>query len=56
MKNKDAEKEMNYQFIKLLLLNLQKADLLTAKESDAVQRKAQAEIKPIIGVLDEVGR
>ena len=47
-----AEKEIDYQLIKLLLLNLQKAGLLNAEEAEAVRKKAQADIKPLIGILD----
>ncbi len=49
-----AEKEIDYhyQLIKLLLINLQKEGLLKAEEAEAVRKKAQADIKPLIGILD----
>lgn len=47
-----AEKEMDYQLIKLLLINLQREGLLKAEEAEAVRKKAQAELKPLIGILD----
>lgn len=47
-----AEKEIDYQLIKLLLINLQREGLLTAKEAEAIRKKAQADLKPIIGILD----
>jgi hypothetical protein len=47
-----AEKEMDYQLIKLLLINLQREGLLKAEEAEAVRKKAQADIKPLIGILD----
>ena len=47
-----AEKEMDYQLIKLLLINLQREGLLTAKEAEAIRKKAQADLKPLIGILD----
>ena len=47
-----AEKEMDYQLIKLLLINLQKKGLLKAEEAEAIRKKAQADLKPLIGILD----
>ena len=47
-----AEKEIDYQLIKLLLINLQREGLLKAEEAEAVRKKAQAELKPLIGILD----
>ena len=47
-----AEKEMDYQLIKLLLINLQREGLLKAEEAEAVRKKAQADLKPLIGILD----
>jgi hypothetical protein len=47
-----AEKEIDYQLIKLLLINLQREGLITAKEAEEIRKKAQAELKPLIGILD----
>lgn len=47
-----AEKEMDYQLIKLLLINLQREGFLKAEEAEAVRKKAQADLKPLIGILD----
>lgn len=47
-----AEKEMDYQLIKLLLINLQREGLLKAEEAEAIRKKAQADLKPLIGILD----
>ena len=47
-----AEKEIDYQLIKLLLINLQREGLLKAEEAEAVRKKAQADLKPLIGILD----
>ena len=47
-----AEKEMDYQLIKLLLINLQREGLLKAEEAEEVRKKAQADLKPLIGILD----
>ncbi|NLS84705.1 MAG: hypothetical protein GXZ14_03720 [Ruminococcaceae bacterium] len=47
-----AEKEMDYQLIKLLLINLQREGLITSKEAEEIRKKAQAELKPLIGILD----
>lgn len=52
MDKADADKEIDYQLIKLLLLNLHEAGLITEDEADAARRKAQSQIKPIIGSLD----
>jgi hypothetical protein len=47
-----AEKEIDYQLIKLLLINLQREGLLKAEEAEAIRKKAQADLKPLIGILD----
>lgn len=47
-----AEKEIDYQLIKLLLLNLQREGLLNTEEAEAVRKRAQADLKPLIGILD----
>ena len=47
-----AEKEIDYQLIKLLLINLQREGFLKAEEAEAVRKKAQADLKPLIGILD----
>jgi hypothetical protein len=47
-----AEKEIDYQLIKLLLINLQREGLLKAEEAEAVRKKAQADLKPLISILD----
>lgn len=47
-----AKKEIDYQLIKLLLINLQREGLLNAEEAEAVRKKAQADLKPLIGILD----
>ncbi|HZJ77407.1 MAG TPA: hypothetical protein VFD52_01205 [Clostridia bacterium] len=47
-----AEKEIDYQLIKLLLLNLQREGLLNTEETEVVRKKAQADLKPLIGILD----
>ena len=47
-----AEKEIDYQLIKLLLINLQREGLLKAEEAEEVRKKAQADLKPLIGILD----
>ena len=52
MDKKSAEKEIDYQLIKLLLLNLHRAGLFSAEEAEAVRKKAQADLKPLIGILD----
>lgn len=48
----NAEKEINYQLIKLLLLNLQREKLITANEAEATRKLAQEKYKPLIGILD----
>lgn len=40
MKKTDAEKEIDYQLIKLLLLNLQRAGLIAEEESETARKKA----------------
>lgn len=52
MEKKDAEKEIKYQLIKLLLLKMQRQELITAEEAETVRKKAQDRLKPIIGSLD----
>ena len=52
MDKNSAEKEMDYQLIKLLLINLQRKGLLKAEEAEEIRKKAQADLKPIIGILD----
>lgn len=52
MKKIDAQKEMDYQLIKLLLFNLERAGLITFEESEIIRKQAQTEINPIIGCLD----
>ena len=47
-----AEKEIDYQLIKLLLINLQREGLLKAEEAEAVSKKAQADLKRFISILD----
>ena len=47
-----AGKEIDYQLIKLLLINLQREGLLKAEEAEEVRKKAQADLKPLIGILD----
>ena len=49
---KDAKKEIDYQLIKLLLLNLKRAGLITAEEAELARKRAQKQIKPLIGSLD----
>ena len=47
-----AEKEIDYQLIKLLLINLQREGLLKVEEAEEARKKAQADLKPLIGILD----
>ena len=52
MDARNAEKEVSYQLIKLLLLNLQREKLITGREAEAVKKLAQEQYQPLIGVLD----
>lgn len=52
MDARNAEKEVSYQLIKLLLLNLQREKLITGREAETVRKLAQEQCQPLIGVLD----
>ena len=52
MNQKDAERETIYQLVKLLIINLKEAGLITSEEEEGALRRAQERLKPIIGILD----
>lgn len=49
-----AENEMTYQLIKILLDNLVQDNILPAEDAEYIRGKAQKDLKPIIGGLDEM--
>lgn len=52
MKKKYADNEINYRLVKLLLLNMKEAELLTAEEVETIRKKLVKKYKPLIGQLE----
>lgn len=53
MNKQQAENEMQYRLIRILLDAMEADGLISASEKEAVLKKLVAKVKPFIGQLDE---
>lgn len=55
MDHRQAEAEMAYRIIKIVLLTMQSDGIITGKEYEASRQKLVRKLKPLVGSLEEGG-